>query len=131
MKHGSGWVIFEDRYPSGEKRLLSLLPPRSNQKFVVQFMRQLYVDKYGTIEDRLAFKKSPSSYPLEPLQERFCPIIHLGHNPFFVGIRSFDIRLRGTVLEFTYKIATDTSDPFRPVYARRSQSIVVDDQKSI
>ena len=126
MKHGPGWVIFEEHYPSGERRLLSVLSPRRNQKSVMQFMQQLYVDKFATIEDRLAFKKCSDSYPLDPMQDRFYPIIHLGHNPFFVGIRALDLRLKDNILEFSYKIATDTSDPFNPVYGPRSQSIVVD-----
>ncbi|KRG71290.1 hypothetical protein ABB27_03285 [Stenotrophomonas terrae] len=106
--------------------MLSVLSPRKNQQFVVQFMQQLYVDRFATIANRLAFKKSSSNYPLEPMQDRFYPIIHVGHNPFFVGIRALDLRLTDNVLEFTYKIATDTSDPFHPVYEPRSQSIVVD-----
>lgn len=126
MKHGPGWVIFEEHHPSGERRLLSVLSPRRNQKFVVQLMQQLYVDKFATIGDRLAFKKSSSSYPLDPMQDRFYPIIHLGHNPFFIGVRALDLRLTDNVLVFTYKIAIDTSDPFHPVYEPRSQSIVVD-----
>ena len=127
MKHSPGWVIFEERQPSGEKRLLSVLSPRRTQQFVVQFMQQLYVDKFGTIEDRLAFKKSSRSYPLVAMQDRFHPIVHLGNNPFFVAIRALDLRLTGNFLEFTYRIAIDTSDPFRPVYEPRSQSIVVDE----
>lgn len=71
MKHGPGWVFFEEHYPSGERHLLSVFPPRRNQKFVVQLMQQLYVDKFTTIEDHHAFKKSLNSYPLEPLQDRF------------------------------------------------------------
>lgn len=94
-------------------------------------MRQLYVDKFATIEERLAFKKSSSSYPLYPIQDHFYPIIHLGHNPFYVGIRALDLRLEDSVLTFTYKIAVDTSDPFRPVYEPRSQSIAVDGKRII
>lgn len=52
----------------------------------MQFMTQLYVDKFATIEERLAFKKSPNNYPLDTMQDRFYPIVHIGHNPFFVGI---------------------------------------------
>jgi len=125
MKHGPGWVIFEERHPSGERRLLSLLSPRRNQQFVAQFMLQLYVDRFATIEDRLAFKKSPNSYPVDPVHDRFYPIVHLGYNPFFVAIRALDLRLADNVVEFTYKVATDTSDPFRPVYAPRTQSIAI------
>lgn len=77
---------------------MSVLSARRNQRFVVQFMQQLYVDKFASIEDRLAFKKSSSSYPLDPMQDRFYPMIHLGHNPFFVGIHAMDLRLTGNVL---------------------------------
>lgn len=92
---------------------------------MAQFMLQLYVDRFATIEDRLAFKKSPNSYPVDPVHDRFYPIVHLGYNPFFVAIRALDLRLADNVVEFTYKVATDTSDPFRPVYAPRTQSIAI------
>lgn len=89
-------------------------------------MQQVYVDRFASLEDRVAFKKSPFGYAVEPIKDRFCPIVHLGNNPFFVGIRAIDIRLAENVLEFTYRIATDTSDPFQPIYEKRIQSIVVD-----
>lgn len=126
MKHGPGWVILEEHHPEGGKRLLSVLSPRKSTQFVVQFMQQLYVDRYATIGDCLAFKKSTRSYSLDPMLDRYYPMIHLGHNPFFVGIRALDIELVANRLVFTYKIATDTSDPYRPIYEPRSQSITVD-----
>lgn len=126
MIHGPAWVVFEENHPSGTRRLLSILSPRRSQHLVVQFMQQLYVDRFASLEDRVAFKKSPFGYAVEPIQDRFCPIVHLGHNPFFVGIRAIDIRLAENALEFTYRIATDTSNPFQPIYEKRIQSIVVD-----
>lgn len=125
MKHGSGWVIFEQHSPSGRKKLLSILSPRRSRNHVVQFMQQLYVDKFASLEDRIAFKKSSSSYAIAPMKERFSPIVHLGHNPFFIGIRAIDLRLAGDILEFTYMIAVETAEPFRPKYEERSQSIIV------
>ena len=126
MKHGAGWVILEISHHRESKQLVSILPPRKTREDVVWFMQQIYVDRFSSIQGRLDYKKSPSSYPLQPLVDRYAPIIHLGHDPFFAGIYSRCITVVGKTLEFHYRIAVDISDPFNLVYADRSQSVTVD-----
>ena len=52
--------------------------------------------------------------------------MHVGHQPFFVGIYGRKILLTKNVLTFTYRIAASREDPFNPVFEERHQSLVVD-----
>jgi len=88
-------------------------------------MQQLYVDKFASLEERIAFKKSVHTFPFEPMRDPFSQIIHLGHSTVFIGIRATELVLSEHELKFTYKIATDTKDALRPIYQFRSQAIFV------
>ena len=126
MNHGPAWVIFQEHYPKGGRSLLSLLPARKSTSDVVRFMEQVYVDRFCSIESRIAYKKSRKSYAIEPLIDPYSQIIHLGYGPFLVGIPARQVALKNDVLKVSYKIAVDRSDPFNPVWESRSTSLALD-----
>lgn len=86
MNHGPAWVIFQENYPKGGQSLLSLLSARKSTSDVVRFMEQLYVDRFCSIETRIAYKKSRKSFAEKLFIDTYSQVIHLGHGPFLVGI---------------------------------------------
>jgi hypothetical protein len=126
MNHDPAWVIFQEHYPKSGRSLLSLLSARKSTSDVVLFMEQLYVDRFYSIESRLAYKRSRKSFTEKPLIDPYGQTIHLGRGPFLVGISARQIALKGDVLDVSYKSAVDRSDPFNPVWEIRSISFALD-----
>lgn len=126
MNHGPAWVIFQENYPNSGQSFLSLLSARKSTSDVVLFMEQLYVDRFCSIETRIAYKKSRKSFAAKPFIDTYSQIIHLGHGPLLVGIPVLRVALKNDALEVTYKIAVDKSDPFNPIWESRSMSFAVD-----
>lgn len=125
MTHGPAWVIFQENYPKSGKSLLSLLSARKSTSDVVRFMEQLYVDRFCSIETRIAYKKSRKSFAAKPIVDTYSQIIHLGHGPFLIGIPVQQVALKNDALEVSYKIAVDRSDPFNPIWERRTMTLAV------
>ena len=107
MNYGTGWVIFEESYREGTKKLVSILSPRRTPKDVSAFVEQLYIDRYGSIRERLGYKKSRKAAAYTPMMDGFGGVMHCGHEPYLVGIHAHKIVLRDGQLEFTYRIATN------------------------
>lgn len=126
MNHGAGWVVFEESPSEGTRKLLSVLPARRNRSEVIAFIQQSYVDRFASIEERISYKKHPKSSPFNVLADNYGGPIHVGHEPFFVGIYARKIILKGNLFEFYYRIATNRGDPFNPIFEERCQSLVVD-----
>lgn len=126
MNHGPAWVIFQEHYPKSGRSLLSLLPARKSTSDVVRFMEQLYVDRFCSIETRIAYKKSRKGFSVKPIIDTYSQTIHLGDGPILVGISVHQVTLTNDVLEISYKIAVDRSDPFNPIWERRSMTLALD-----
>lgn len=125
MKHGPAWVIFQEHYPKSGQSLLSLLSARKSTSDIVRFMEQLYVDRFCSIDLRIAYKKSRMGLAIEPLIDPCCQTIHLGYGPILVGIPAYQVSLKNDVLEVSYKIAVDRSDPLNLIWERRSISLAL------
>lgn len=126
MNHGPAWVIFQEHYPKSGRSLLSLLPARKSTSDVVRFMEQLYVDRFCSIVTRIAYKKSRKGFSVKPIIDTYSQTIHLGDGPILVGISVHQVTLTNDVLEISYKIAVDRSDPFNPIWERRSMTLALD-----
>ena len=126
MKHGRGWIIFEESYPESVRKLLSILPARRTPNQVAAFIEQIYIDSYTTIAEQIAYKKSSRSAIYGASIDPMTCIIHCGDNPWLVGIYARSISLIGNYIQFAYKILADASDPLNPVFAERHQTLSVD-----
>ena len=96
-------------------------------------MEQIYVDRFASLHERLSYKlrwrrwrKSPKAAPFEAMSDTHNPIIHVGYEPFYVGIYAHKITLKGNVLEFWYRIMANVENPLNPKFEDRCQSLVVD-----
>jgi hypothetical protein len=125
MKHGPAWILFEESYHSGSRKLLSIQPSRRTSRDIVSFMEQLYVDRFASMDERMQYKKSRDAATYKPTVDGHT--IHCGHDPFFVGIRARQTDLRGGLLEFHYRIIIrQSSEPLDFKTEERSQVLNVD-----
>lgn len=122
MQHGPAWVLFEESFHQQTKTLLSLLSPRRPVRDVVSFVEQAYVDRTGSLAEKVRYKKSAIYTPVLDGH-----VMHCGHELFLVCIYAQQISVHENVLSFTYRIITERgSSPEDFVWEERQQSIAVD-----
>jgi hypothetical protein len=127
MNHGQGWVIFEESYPECNRRLLSIMASRRAARDVKAFMEQLYIGRYASIQEQLAFKKSRKSASHDFLVDQGGQDIAYGHDPVFFGICARSIVPKGLVLEFEYRIIVKfISHPLEVTWETTKQSLTVE-----
>lgn len=124
MNYGSGWVVIEQYFHSGERRLVSILPPRTNKSEVARYVGQAYVDTHASVREKLTYKKGNEQLPAYAVSENaFDSVMHCGHEPFFVCFYSQKITLNKDLVKFQYKICVNHDDLLAPRYEVRTQSI--------
>lgn len=104
MKSGPTWVIYEEHYNSDVMLLVSLLPPRRSDWEIIRTMRQLHVDRYGSIEERIEFKKHPNVLLPQVLRGAHPNPIHVGGDPSLVALLADDLKANGTELTVKYQL---------------------------
>lgn len=126
IKSGTGWVLFEQASDRPTRSLLSILSPRRTARDVAAYVEQLYVDRFCSIRVQLIYKKS-RKYALHPATiGRYGLSVHCGHEPSFVGVLARDIRLKGNVLEYEYRVVVNAEDRPRVLLEIRRQSLTID-----
>lgn len=60
---GKAWVVYETHNHELTNYLVSIIRPTRPYRWVAGYLQQLHVDRFWTIEDKIAFKKSPNSGP--------------------------------------------------------------------
>ena len=126
MDYGSGWVIFEESADASDGRLVSMLSARKPFRYIAEYLQQSYVDRFGAIEDRLAFKKHPNTSPYEMLRGPHPNPTHVGHDPSLVAIYAYKIQVSAHSLIIHYKILINPNDnPLQARYETRQQSLSI------
>ena len=125
QQHGAGWIVYEESYHKGTRALVSIIPARRSAEYVADFMRQTFVDRWASVQDRLTFNKSPKSWPYQIMVGRHCNPMHIGDDPYLVGLYAHEIMLDGSNLTFSYRILTNVNEKLVPTFEERQQSLVV------
>ena len=123
MNHGPGWVIYEESFHKRTKKILAILPSRKSVWEIERIVEQMYVNRYCSINEKLAYKKSRKFKPHTHLTDHYSGIIHYGHEPYFVCIPARKIILHEGMLELHYRIAINRDDPMNPIFEPRNQTI--------
>ncbi|MDR0183439.1 hypothetical protein [Lysobacter arvi] len=112
VNRGAGWIVYEDDADFGSPcRLLSLLAAHRSVASIARHTEQLYVDRYGTIEERFAYKRRPQDSRYAAKTDPRHGGIYVGQSPRFVGVYAQRIVTHAGVLEFWYRIATERGAP--------------------
>jgi hypothetical protein len=125
MNHGSGWILFQQKFGESHRVLLSILPARKARDDVAAYMEQLYVDRFSSIHQRLDYKKHRKTIN-SVITDRGGGVMHCGHDPYFHCLYASKIVLKGNVLEYFYRILVNADDPLNPRFEQRSQAIEVE-----
>jgi hypothetical protein len=126
MNYGRGWVVIEQHFHSGKKRLISILPPRKPKKDVALYVEQTYVDRHASVREKLSHKKGSKLLAYQVSENMYDSVMHCGHEPSFVCFYSEKIILNDSLLKFDYKVCVSRDGELAPKYELRTQSLEVE-----
>jgi len=117
MNVGKGWLIIEESGHKDTKSLVSMISPRRSGSYVQKYMEQMYVDRFASIEEKIAYKKKPESWPYRAnVQKRYSGIIDCGHDPILVAYYCHKICLGNGFLKYSFKILKGETIDRRPIF---------------
>lgn len=127
MNPGKGWLIIQESVHKDTKSLISIISPRRTGSYIQKYMEQMYVDRFASIEEKIAYKKNPESWPyrahmVTPLYQG---VIDCGHDPIMMAYCCHILKLKNGVLEYTFKTLRGQTDDFRPIFKEIVRSINV------
>ena len=102
-KIGNAWIVYSEDPASGHKQLLSILDSRKSRSAVSAYVEQLYVDKFGSFDERVAYKKRKKSWPYLAEKIGLTNAICCGSNILYWAHQCTDLRLDGGFLIGQYK----------------------------
>jgi hypothetical protein len=108
MNHGPAWIVLEEPSFAGEKKLVSIVPARTPFKEVARLVSQMYVDRFGSLDERLKYKKSPKRGPFVANVDRCNWVIHIGGDPIFIAVYAIALEVRGELLMYQYQIKDES-----------------------
>lgn len=105
MNPGKGWIIIEESVHNKVKSLVSIISPRRAGSHIKMYMEQMYVDKYASINEKIAYKKNPESWPYRAnySQKHYSGIIDCGHDPIMTAYNCHKLYLKNDVLTYIFK----------------------------
>jgi hypothetical protein len=101
MKLGKGWIIIEEHFHTQESFLISIVNARKGESYIREYIEQIYVDKFASINEKFIYKKNRDKLPAYQVSNYHTSV---GHEPTFKGhlCDKFEIIDENT-LEFSYK----------------------------
>jgi hypothetical protein len=77
---GKGWIVYSESYPSGERKLISIMPTTRSGPDVQRYLEKVYIDRHGSLEEWLHFKNHPNASPFIAHQESWnSRMFYAGH----------------------------------------------------
>lgn len=126
MYVGVGWVIIEYSVHSGKKILISLINGRRTGRYVQGYVEQSYIDRHGSIEEKIVYKKNPKNWPYRAeTQGPYSGIITCGHDPIMFAHNCHKMKLKDGILTYTYKTLKGQKDDFRGIFEDITSTIDV------
>ena len=118
MNMGKGWLIIEESVHKDTKALVSIIRPRCPVRYVQKYMEQMYVDKFASIEEKIAYKKKPESWPYRAnlLAPPYSGIIDCGHDPILMAYYCHKLHFKNGILKYTFKTLKSQSTDLRPLF---------------
>lgn len=115
MKHdGSAWVIVAEHTDGTGCELVSILPARKGRSFVGQFMQQAYADRFGSIDERLEFKRRPGQPRFALHEDSATGLMSVGNDPVYVALLAQRLAVTDDGLSFDQRRSTPTPGAAKP-----------------
>ncbi|MCX5883246.1 MAG: hypothetical protein NTU74_16050 [Deltaproteobacteria bacterium] len=126
MNTEKGWLIIEESVHNDTKTLISIISPRRTGSYVQKYMEQMYVDRFASIEEKIAYKKKPASWPYRAnMPNNYSGIIDCGHDPIMMAYYCHKINLKNGVLKYTFRTSKGQSTDLRPIFEEITRIMVV------
>ena len=105
MTLGKAWLVIEESCHDGSKRLLSVISARKNEQYVRDFVEQIYVDRYASFAEKIAYKNNRERSPFKVEPYEFSDsVIRCGHDPIFCAYRCDLLKREGSILRYSYRL---------------------------
>lgn len=115
MKHdGSGWVIVAEHADGTGCEVVSILPARRGKPFVGQFMQQSYADRFGSIDERLEFKRRPGLPRFALNEDSATGLMRVGNGPVYVAFLARCLAVTDDGLSFDQCLSKPTPGAPKP-----------------
>ena len=103
-KLGKGWIIIEEHIRTEECFLISIINARKGKQYIREYIEQIHVDKFASINEKFIYKKHRNNLPAYKEDNYRGNILSVGHEPIFRGYYcdSFKI-IDDDTLEFSHK----------------------------
>ncbi|RUA06802.1 MAG: hypothetical protein DSY43_01225 [Gammaproteobacteria bacterium] len=101
---GKAWIIIEEHFHTQEYFLISIINARKGKSYIREYIEQIYVDKFASINEKFIYKKNRNNLSAYQEHNYQGNIVSVGHEPTFRGYYcdSFKI-IDDDTLEFSYK----------------------------
>ena len=124
MKTGKGWLIIEESIHKNTETLVSIISPRRAWNYVQKYVEQMYVDRFASIEEKIAYKKKSGSWPYRAKKQGlYTGIIECGHDPIMWAYYCHKLTLENGVLNYTYKKLKGQTNDLQPIFEEVECSI--------
>ncbi len=105
MNYGKCWLVIEEYFHGGKKSLVSIIRPRKVRSYVRDYVEQMYVDKFASFNEKIAYKKNQKVSPFKVEEYgQNQGIISCGHEPTFRAYFCHKLKLKGRELTYTYRV---------------------------
>lgn len=126
MNAGKGWLVIEEYFHEGTESVVSIISPRKGINYVRKYVEQMYVDRFASINEKIAYKKNPKSSPFKI--EIFSPyggVFSCGHDPTFRVYSCHKLSLKGNELTYTYKVLKGEEGRHKPIFNEITKTVNV------
>ena len=121
---GKAWIIHSEDTSGGSIELISILSPRKTIRHVAEYVEQSYVDRFASIEEKIAYKKKRSNwpYPAEILQPAY--VVSCGFGPYYLAHHCHHIRVDGNWLIGEYRFVKAIDADLKPIEFTKGEVII-------
>lgn len=127
MNIGTGWLIIEESYHTNTNTLISIISTRKQESYVLEYLEQMYIDKYASLDEKISHKKNTDSWPYRanPVTPLYQGVLSCGHDPVMMAYRCHKLNLKKEILEYTFKTLQGQTKDFRPIFKEITRKIKV------
>jgi hypothetical protein len=108
-KLGKGWIIIEEHFHTQESFLISIINARKGKQYIQEYIEQIHVDKFASINEKFVYKKNRKNLPAYQ-EHNYQNMASVGHEPTFRGYFCEEFKIIDeNTLEFSHTTKNGTS----------------------
>jgi len=121
---GKAWIIHSEETNGKNIKLISIQSSRKTIKNIASYVEQLYVDKFASIEEKIAYKKKTSNWPYPAEISHPTCIVSCGFGPIYFAHFSHHISIDGNLLIAKYHFIKTIDNDYKPVEYTDNQVVI-------